>query len=66
MTDEEQIDFWSWYHYYTEGGSQRRGQARMNALWKVRPDLYDTIHGTDADCFYVDERIKNFEATLRL
>lgn len=38
----------------------RRGQAYMNALYKVNPDLHDKILGTEADCFYVDEKIPEF------
>lgn len=38
----------------------RMGQAHMNALHQIRPELYEDITGTDADCFYNDEKIHNF------
>jgi hypothetical protein len=30
----------------------RYGQCLMNVLYQSRPDLYETIKGTDFDCFY--------------
>jgi hypothetical protein len=38
--------------------SQRRGQAYMNVLREVRPDLYKAITATLADAFYRDELIE--------
>ena len=38
----------------------RKGQALMNALYDRAPALYATITGTEADCFYVDDRIQAF------
>ena len=38
----------------------REGQSYMNSLYDISPSLYDSITGTDADCFYVDENIPAF------
>lgn len=38
----------------------RKGQALMNALFIIDRDLYNKITGTDADPFYVDEKINKF------
>ena len=38
----------------------REGQAFMNALSEVNPELYKQITGTEADCFYDDEKIPTF------
>lgn len=38
----------------------RKGQAYMNALYVVAPEVYDEITGTEFDCFYVDARIEAF------
>lgn len=40
---------------------ERKGQALMNALYEVRKDLYEIITGTDADCFYNDDKIQLFK-----
>ena len=38
----------------------RKGQAYMNALSQIRPDLYEEVTRCDfRDCFYVDENILN-------
>jgi hypothetical protein len=42
----------------------RLGQAHMNVLRVQRPDLYDEVTGTSADCFYLDERVPAFLAWL--
>lgn len=34
----------------------RKGQSLMNALHDLDPDLYVKITGTDADCYYLDEK----------
>jgi hypothetical protein len=39
---------------------QRRGQAYMNALRFIRPDLYDKLTGSVDDCFYRDDRLDGF------
>lgn len=44
--------------------SQRRGQALMNSLHGINPDLYKQISYTEADCFYDDKKIPNFLAKL--
>lgn len=64
LTAGQITDFWAHHCYYMEGGTQRRGQAMMNALAKVRPDLYDKISGTEADPFYNDNRITNFKRAV--
>ncbi len=46
-------------------GSIRKGQAYMNVLYKLRPDLYDTITGTNSDCFYNDDKIDDFMKFLK-
>lgn len=33
----------------------RRGQALMNLLFEVRPDLYDQVNMSALDPFYTDE-----------
>jgi len=38
----------------------RLGQCLMNALFACDRGIYDKISGTDADCFYVDEKIEKF------
>jgi hypothetical protein len=38
----------------------RRGQAMMNELYRIRPDLYNAIGATENDPFYQDSRIPNF------
>lgn len=38
----------------------RMGQSLMNALSEVEKRLYSDITGTDADCFYDDEKIDAF------
>ena len=35
----------------------RRGQALMNALYTLSPVTYNAISGTEADCFYDDNKI---------
>lgn len=38
----------------------RKGQAIMNALFRVRPDLYNYATGTIWDPFYKDENLTPF------
>ena len=47
-----------------EYGRQRLGQALMNSLFNVDADLYFLIDGTDADCFYQDEKVPAFLAAV--
>lgn len=42
----------------------RVGQSLMNALYDINPDLYKTITGTEADCFYSDKRVGQFYNAL--
>lgn len=45
--------------FLKENISYRKGQAIMNHLTMVRPDLTSKIVGTQLDCFYTDDRIQN-------
>jgi hypothetical protein len=38
--------------YHVNQPHMRYGQSIMNMLYQSRPDLYETIKGTDFDCFY--------------
>ena len=49
----------------TSGGAIRKGQAYMNVLYEIRPDLYGAITSTDSDCFYNDDNIDNFMHFLK-
>lgn len=42
----------------------RKGQAWMNALGAVAPDLYEIVTGTDADCFHNDAKCAKFNETV--
>lgn len=42
-------------------GEERAGQAAMNALREVNPDLYYEITDTAIDPFYDDNRLRSFE-----
>ena len=66
LTDDQIVNLYTRYYAIVTDPDldQRRGQALMNALFDVRPDLYDALHGTDADCFYSDKRIVNFMEVL--
>lgn len=44
---------------------QRRGQAAMNVLAIVRPDLCSVVSGTETDPFHLDERLDKFFDWLR-
>jgi len=52
---ERQILRAAWQRFELMG--QRKGQALMNALRDVAPELYEIISGTDDDCFYDDGKI---------
>lgn len=39
---------------------QRRGQAVMNALFEVAPEVYRIINGTENDPFYNDKNLGFF------
>lgn len=64
LTSSEVSRFWEVYCDIKRNPSQRRGQAMMNALAKVRPDLYDKVTGTEADPFYIDNRIYDFKRAV--
>lgn len=38
----------------------RRGQAMMNELYRIRPELYEAITATKNDPYYLDARIPEF------
>jgi len=38
----------------------REGQAYMNVLFEMYPEIYKRIDGTEYDCFYDDSRIFHF------
>lgn len=48
----------------TENDELRYGQALMNALHKLNPELYNTINGTDVDPFHGDDRIGKFYTVI--
>lgn len=60
MTNVDYYALRNTYENLMYRGEQRQGQALMNALWRVHPDLYNEIHGTDADCFYDDSKVPAF------
>lgn len=47
-------------------GGQRRGQALSNALYEVRPDIWESLIDTDADPFYDDAKIGRFFEVLAI
>jgi hypothetical protein len=63
---ELQSDFYIATQYNILNYGQRPGQARMNALREVAPDLYEIVTGTDADCFHQDAKIGAFESVTGL
>lgn len=40
--------------------TMREGQAYMNVLFEMYPEIYKRITGTEYDCFYDDSRIFHF------
>jgi hypothetical protein len=47
-----------WHHWsLKQDGSQRIGQALMNAIWTVNPDDYTALFAKKEDCFYDDSKI---------
>lgn len=42
----------------------RRGQALMNLLFEVRPDLYDQVNMSALDSFYTDEPLPSLLTIL--
>lgn len=42
----------------------RMGQFYMNHLYKHAPEVYERIHGTECDPFYVNERVPEFLIAL--
>lgn len=67
LTSSEAHLFWEVYtDYLRKHRELRRGQAMMNALAKVRPELYEEVSDTEADCFYIDTRITDFKRKVGL
>ena len=65
MTEREARVFWALHMRYKEKWpGLREGQSMMNALARIRPDLYDAVTGTEADCFYNDNRINDFREAV--
>lgn len=60
MTPEEEIEFWRTYLFYVSQPGIRKGQALMNALVFVAPELDAYVSGSIADCFYQDGKISAF------
>lgn len=59
LTDKEWVKLTRIFvRYYNQG--LRPGQSYMNALNDINPDLYVEITGTDADCFYDDNKLIDF------
>jgi hypothetical protein len=50
--------------YFKEFPQMRRGQALMNALYWLDAEIYNMVHGTEADCFYDDRKIQTFLETI--
>jgi hypothetical protein len=67
MTEAETWKFWKRYADYLSLGTQRKGQALMNALWDTNQDLYERVCQTDgADPFFFDARIPAFFKVIGL
>lgn len=64
MTPEEVRAFWKTVDKYRFQG-HRMGQAMMNALYDVAPELYGDVTGhVYYDCFYQDGKIPAFSYYL--
>jgi hypothetical protein len=59
LTDKEWVTLVEKTVQYSHEGL-RLGQSYMNALSKVRMDLYEEITNTENDPFYNDDKIINF------
>jgi len=57
MTFEQFLDKVDKFYYENEF-ELRHGQAIMNLLYLIRPDLHKKIMGTDFDCFYDDGTVQ--------
>ena len=58
MTFEQFLDKVDKFYYENEF-ELRHGQAIMNVLYLIRPDLHKKIMGTDFDCFYDDGSVQD-------
>ena len=52
--------------YYINIENLRKGQSLFNAVYAIRPDIADSLRGTDKDCFYNDEKINDFMEEVML
>lgn len=50
--------------FYLIASGQRPGQARMNALATIAPELHEEITGTEADCYYSQEKHYFFDEVV--
>jgi hypothetical protein len=64
MTPEEVTAFWVAFDIFYRSRDNRKGQAMMNALREVAPELYDEITGSYYDCFYNDGKVGAFRDYL--
>lgn len=48
--------------YWLANRKQRQGQAYMNLLGEIRPELYERVTATNFDPFYNNLRLPNFLA----
>lgn len=60
IPNDKHAAFWDAVATYESFHFIRKGQARMNALYDIAPEVYKEITGTEFDCFYVDARIEAF------
>lgn len=60
MTNEFYLQLSTFARVQVSRMRMRIGQAYMNSLSSIRPDLYDGITNTQSDCFYDDSLIPLF------
>lgn len=63
MNENETAAFWIAYNEM-RNSEQRVGQAMVNALRYIAPELYSEITGSLRDCFYRDDRVDAFREYL--
>ena len=50
-----------WCKQFDGGKHQRVGQAYVNSLFNIRPDLHETVTSDESiDCFYDDTKVIHF------
>ena len=47
-------------HQWSETPSWRAGQTYFNVLYRMRPEMADSLRGSSRDPFYNDDRIDDF------